>query len=223
MNATVPERAPEEIEVTAAQANAAAETDDACQSAPAEPEAAVTAEGTAEQADDSVAPDPAGEPAPEEVRAVDEPPLAWHRFLTNFWLWLAALYHAFQAGWLLLGKQYYTAEIREKVYVGLPKLRMLDWVLAGVAAVAALLCVLSAVKLRKRRSAGPGLLGWTYVLLLAGQLGFAAGRWFIVGLTPLSVSTLGPVAVYLALLLVNGSYYRRRRGCFSPLNQTEGH
>lgn len=162
------------------------------------------------------------EDAPEAV-AVDEPPLAWHRFLTNFWLWLAALYHAFQAGWLLLGKQYYTAEIREKVYAGLPKLRMLDWALAGVAALAALLCVLSAVKLRKRRSAGPRLLCWVYLLLLVGQLGFAAGRWLIVGLTPLSVSTLGPMAVYLALLLVNCSYYRRRRGCFSPLNQTEGH
>ena len=198
MNATVPGRAPEEIEKTAAQADAAVE-----------PEAA--------------APDQPDKPAPEEAAAVDEPPLAWHRFLTNFGLWLAALYHAFQAGWLLLGKQYYTAEIRETVYVGLPKLRMLDWALAGVAVVAALLCVLSALKLRKRRSAGPRLLGWTYLLLLAGQLGFAAGRWFIVGLTPLSVSTLGPVAVYLALLLVNGSYYRRRRGCFSPLNQTEGH
>ena len=161
--------------------------------------------------------------APESGEAVDEPPMAWHRFLTNFWLWLAALYHALQAGWLLLGKQYYTAEIRETVYAGLSKLRMLDWALAGVAAVAALLCVLSAVKLRKRRSAGPRLLCWTYILLLAGQLGLAAGRWWIVGLTPLSVSTLGPMAVYLALLLVNGSYYRRRRGCFSPLNQTEGH
>ena len=223
MHATVPERAPEKIEVTTAQANAAAEPDVACQSAPAESDAAVTAAVPAEQADVAAAPDPADEPASEEVRDVDEPPLAWHRFLTKFWLWLAALYHAFQAGWLLLGRQYYTAEIREKVYAGLPKLCMLDWALAAVAGVAALLCVLSAVKLRKRRSAGPRLLCWTYLLLLAGQLGFAAGRWLIVGLTPLSVSTLGPVAVYLALLLVNGSYYRRRRGCFSPLNQTEGH
>lgn len=224
MNATVPERAPEEIEKTAAQADAAVEPEAAApQSAPAEPDAAAAADGTAEQAELAAASDPADEPVPEEAPAVDEPPMAWHRFLTNFWLWLAALYHAFQAGWLLLGKQYYTTEIRETVYVGLPKLRMLDWALAGVAAVAALLCVLSALKLRKRRSAGPRLLCWVYLLLLAGQLGFAAGRWFIVGLTPLSVSTLGPVAVYLALLLVNGSYYRRRRGCFSPLNQTEGH
>ena len=223
MHATVPERAPEKIEVTTAQANAAAEPDVACQSAPAESDAAVTAAVPAEQADVAAAPDPADEPASEEVRDVDEPPLAWHRFLTKFWLWLAALYHAFQAGWLLLGRQYYTAEIRETVYVGLPKLRMLDWVLAGVAAVAALLCVLSAVKLRKRRRSGPKLLCWAYILLLAGQLGLAAGRYFIVGLTPLAVSTLGPMAVYLMLLLVNGVYYRRRRGCFAPQNQTEGH
>ena len=163
----------------------------------------------------------AEEPSKAEVPA--EPPMAWHRFLTGFGLWLEALYHAAQAGWMLLGKQYYTAELREMAYAGLPKLRLLDWALAGLAAVAALLCVLSAVKLRKRRRSGPKLLCWAYILLLAGQLGLAAGRYFIVGLTPLAVSTLGPMAVYLMLLLVNGVYYRRRRGCFAPQNQTEGH
>lgn len=163
----------------------------------------------------------AEEPSKAEVPA--EPPMAWHRFLTGFGLWLEALYHAAQAGWMLLGKQYYAAELREMAYAGLPKLRLLDWALAGLAAVAALLCVLSAVKLRKRRRSGPKLLCWAYILLLAGQLGLAAGRYFIVGLTPLAVSTLGPMAVYLMLLLVNGDYYRRRRGCFAPQNQTEGH
>lgn len=163
----------------------------------------------------------AEEPSKAEVPA--EPPMAWHRFLTGFGLWLEALYHAAQAGWMLLGKQYYAAELREMAYAGLPKLRLLDWALAGLAAVAALLCVLSAVKLRKRRRSGPRLLCWAYLLLLAGQLGLAAGRYFIVGLTPLAVSTLGPMAVYLMLLLVNGVYYRRRRGCFAPQNQTEGH
>ena len=163
----------------------------------------------------------AEEPSKAEVPA--EPPMAWHRFLTGFGLWLEALYHAAQAGWMLLGKQYYTAELREMAYAGLPKLRLLDWALAGLAAVAALLCVLSAVQLRKRRRSGPRLLCWAYILLLAGQLGLAAGRYFIVGLTPLAVSTLGPMAVYLMLLLVNGVYYRRRRGCFAPQNQTEGH
>ena len=163
----------------------------------------------------------AEEPSKAEVPA--EPPMAWHRFLTGFGLWLEALYHAAQAGWMLLGKQYYAAELREMAYAGLPKLRLLDWALAGLAAVAALLCVLSAVKLRKRRRSGPKLLCWAYILLLVGQLGLAAGRYFIVGLTPLAVSTLGPMAVYLMLLLVNGVYYRRRRGCFAPQNQTEGH
>ena len=163
----------------------------------------------------------AEEPSKAEVPA--EPPMAWHRFLTGFGLWLEALYHAAQAGWMLLGKQYYAAELREMAYAGLPKLRLLDWALAGLAAVAALLCVLSAVQLRKRRRSGPRLLCWAYILLLVGQLGLAAGRYFIVGLTPLAVFTLGPMAVYLMLLLVNGVYYRRRRGCFAPQNQTEGH
>ena len=149
--------------------------------------------------------------------------MAWHRFLTCFGLWLEALCHAVQAGWMLLGKQYYAAELREMAYAGLPGLRMLDWALVGVAAVAAVLCMLSAVMLRKRLRSGPKLLCRAYLLLLAGQLGLAAGRYFIVGLTPLSVATLGPMAVYLVLLVVNGVYYRRRRGCFVPLNQTEGH
>lgn len=149
--------------------------------------------------------------------------MAWHRFLTCFGLWAEALFHGLQAGWMLRGGQYYAAELREMAYAGLPLLRMLDRALAGVAAVAALLCVLSAVKLRKRRRSGPGLLCGTYILLLAGQLGLAAGRYFIIGLTPLSMSTLGPMLVYLMLLPVNGVYYRRRRGCFARLNQTEEH
>lgn len=230
MNATVPERAPEEIEKTAAQTNeaeveASAAADEPApdesgaaepQETPAEPDAAAAADGTAEQADVAAAPDPADEPATEEVRAADEPPMVWHRFLTNFWLWLAAIGHGVQAGWILWGGQYYTAEIRNLAYAGLPGLRMLDWALAGAAGAAAALCALSAVKLRKRRSSGPRLLCGAYILLLAGQIGLAAGRWFIIGLTPLSASTQGPMAVYLALLLVNGSYYRRRRECFAP-------
>ena len=162
------------------------------------------------------------EPGAEENDPVElqerpaEPPMAWHRFLTGFGLWLEALCHAFQAGWMLWGGQYYGAENRAIAYAGLPAMRALDWALAAVAAAAALLCVLSAMKLRKWRSAGPVLLRWTYRLLLAGQLGLAAGRYFIIGLTPLAASTLGPMSVYLALLLVNGSYYRRRRGCLSP-------
>ena len=170
------------------------------------------------------------ERAPEEMAHMDaavdadrpaDAPMAWHGFLCCFGLWLEALYHALQAGWMIRGGQYYEVEIREMAYAGLPALRALDWALAGVAGAAAVLCVLSALKLRKRRRSGPRLLHWTYVLLLAGQLGFAAGRYFIVGLTPLSVSTLGPLVLYLALLLVNGSYYRRRRECFADV-QTGG-
>lgn len=152
------------------------------------------------------------EAAPEAQQSAGEPYAGWRRFLADFWLWLEALYHAVQAGWLLLGRQYVTVELREMAYAGLPALRALDWALAIVAGVAAVLCVRSAVLLRRRCSAGPKLLCGTYILLLAGQLGFAAGRWFIVGLTPLTASTLGPAAVYLALLLVSCSDNRRRCG-----------
>lgn len=141
--------------------------------------------------------------------------MAWHRFLTGFYLYLAAAYHLLQGVWMFRGGQYFAAEIRDRVYEGLPGMRMLDWGLALAAAVAALLCIAAAIRLRRRRSAGPKLLRAAYLLLIAGQLAFAAGRYFIAGLTPLSVATVGPLLFYLALLLVNGSYYRRRRSAFA--------
>ena len=226
MNATVPEHDPEEMERSAVEADAPNVDKPALDVSEGDQTAAERAPSMDKPAPDVAAETGAGHgvdgPALEESGA-EEPPMAWHRFLTSFWLWLAALYHAFQAGWMLWGGQYYAAEIRRMAYDGLPMLRAMDWALAVVTAVAAVLCVRSAVALRKRRSAGPRLLRWTYILLLAGQLGFAAGRYLIIGLTPLAASTLGPGAVYLALLLVNGAYYRRRRSCFAPLNQTGGH
>ena len=216
MNATVPEmedKLPAEVP----------ESGGAAQEAPAEVKSPVGQEVPTEEKSSVGQEAPVEEKSPVGQERTAEPSMAWHRFLTCFGLWLEALCHAVQAGWMLLGKQYYTAELREMAYAGLPKLRMLDWALAGLAAVAAVLCMLSAVMLRKRRRSGPGLLCWAYILLLAGQLGLAAGRYFIVGLTPLSVSTLGPMAGYLMLLTVNGAYYRRRRGCFAPLKQTGGH
>lgn len=176
-------------------------TAQAAAQAPAEPEEAAAAEP--EEVGEG-----AGAPAP-------EPSMAWHRFLTGFYLYLAAAYHLLQAAWMLRGGQYFAAEIRDRVYEGLPGMRMLDWGLALAAAVAALLCIAAAIQLRRRRSAGPKLLRAAYLLLIAGQLAFAAGRYFIAGLTPLSVATVGPLLFYLALLLVNGSYYRRRRSAFA--------
>ena len=85
MNASVPERAPEEV--------------------------AAQAEGVRMD----VAAD-AGRPA-------NAPPMAWYGFLCRFGLWLEALYHALQAGWIFRGGQYYEAEIREMAYAGLPALR----------------------------------------------------------------------------------------------------
>ena len=84
MNATVPERAPEETEKTAAQADGAVEPEAAAsQSAPAEPDAAAAADGTAEQADVAAASDHPAESAPEEVRAANDPPMAWHLSLIH--------------------------------------------------------------------------------------------------------------------------------------------
>ncbi len=152
-------------------------------------------------------------PAPEVVG--EDWPMAWHRFLTRFWLWAEAALHAAQAAGLLLGAQYRAPEIREIVYAGMPGMRALDWGLALAALIGALLCVRAAVKLRHCDGAGPRLLRAAYIVLLIGQLACAAGRYLIAGLTPVSASALGQMIVYLALMLVNGSYYRKRRGAFS--------
>lgn len=150
-------------------------------------------------------------------------PMAWHRFLTRFWLWMEAALHVVQAAGLLLGWQYRAPEIREAVYAGLSGMRALDLGMALAAALGALLCVCAAVKLRHCDSAGPRLLRAAYAALLIGQLACAAGRYCIAGLTPLSPSALGQAAVYLALLLVNGSYYRKRRdGFVRRVDQTGG-
>lgn len=162
-----------------------------------------------------VEPAPAGEDKLAPELAGEDWPMAWHRFLTRFWLWAEAALHAAQAAGLLLGAQYRAPEIREIVYAGMPGMRMLDWGLALATLVGALLCVRAAVKLRHCDGAGPSLLRAAYVVLLIGQLGCAAGRYLIAGLTPVSISVLGQMAVYLALLLVNGSYYRKRRDAFA--------
>lgn len=146
--------------------------------------------------------------------------MAWHGFLAHFLLWAEVIYHASQAAWLLLGRQYDLPELRETVYAGLPGLRLLDLGLILIAAVAAVLCVCGAVALHRRSRSGPRILRVMYLMLAAGQIGSAAGRYFIAGLTPVSPSALGQAILYLALMWMDGSYYGKRRDMF--LKQTGG-
>lgn len=141
-------------------------------------------------------------------------PMVWHGFLVWLLLWVEAVYHGLQAWWIYQGGLYYEPAIREAVYTGLPQLRMLDLGLAAGMALAALLCAVSSITLGLRRRVGPVLLKLLYLVLLLAQAGHALARYCIAGLPPLGVSAVGLSAVYLALLWINGSYYRKRRSAF---------
>jgi Na+-driven multidrug efflux pump len=55
----------------------------------------------------------------------------------------------------------------------------------------------------------------SYIVLLAGWLIYVPVRWLLAGLTPLSLPILAQTLSWLVLLLVNRSYYRKRREIFS--------
>ena len=138
--------------------------------------------------------------------------MRWHGFLTRFMLFAAAALHAFQAGWILSGKIYYTEQIRAQVYAGIPGLRFADWGLAACLIVAALLQLVARSRLAKKRASGVKVLLAAYGLLALAQIAYAAARLLIAGLGPFSIPVLAQTAAYAALLLANRAYYARRPG-----------
>ena len=153
------------------------------------------------------------EAAPREEGAL---PMRWHVFLVHGMLFPAAALHALQAWWVFSGRIYHDAQVRAAVYAGLPALRALDWFLAGMLIVGAVLQIAARFALSARRARGPALLKAAYGALLGGVAAYALGRLFISALSPLSLPVLGQAGAYLGLLLVNAAYYRKRRGAFAP-------
>ena len=153
------------------------------------------------------------EAAPREEGAL---PMRWHVFLVRGMLFPAAALHALQAWWVFSGRIYHDAQVRAAVYAGLPALRALDWFLAGMLIVGAVLQIAARFALSARRARGPALLKAAYGALLGGVAAYALGRLFISALSPLSLPVLGQAGAYLGLLLVNAAYYRKRRGAFAP-------
>lgn len=143
-------------------------------------------------------------------------PMRWHVFLVHGMLFPAAALHALQAWWVFSGRIYHDAQVRAAVYAGLPALRALDWFLAGMLIVGAVLQIAARFALSARRARGPALLKAAYGALLGGVAAYALGRLFISALSPLSLPVLGQAGAYLGLLLVNAAYYRKRRGAFAP-------
>lgn len=169
--------------------------------------------GAEAAARNEIQPPHGAEAAPREEGAL---PMRWHVFLVRGMLFPAAALHALQAWWVFSGRIYHDAQVRTAVYAGLPALRALDWFLAGMLIVGAVLQIAARFALSARRARGPALLKAAYGALLGGVAAYALGRLFISALSPLSLPVLGQAGAYLGLLLVNAAYYRKRRGAFAP-------
>lgn len=156
-------------------------------------------------------------PAPEPETPT--PPMAWHRFLIRFLLYLLSVCAVFQAIWILSGRAYYSSEIREQIYAGICGMRALDRGLCILLLGAAVLLLAACLKLKHLEKNG--------VLLLLSGLGLLALAWalygvirfLIAGLSPLSISIVGQCAGYIALLLVNRCYYARRKSLLDAENR----
>lgn len=153
-------------------------------------------------------------PSPEEnARPASELPLHWHGFLTRFYLPLAAAYHLFQAVWICTGKIYYEIAVRDAIYAGLPAMQIADYGFAAMLLCASILLMTAAVGLKRRRQAGVKRLTAAYIALILSIVGYALSRLLISEL-PASATLIGQSAVYLLLLLMNISYYRKRSNIF---------
>ena len=145
-----------------------------------------------------------------ETPAPPEDPMAWHRFLSRFLLYVAALLRLAQGAWLLLGGTYRGRDIQAKIYEGLPGLKYADWAWVACMAVAALLFVLSARRLRAMRHAGATLLKWGWLLSAGANAAHMLARWQISGLPPLNLAEIAQVLAQLLLAIICAVYYRRR-------------
>lgn len=146
-------------------------------------------------------------PAPEPARL----PMAWHRFQKNFFLWVIALFYCARAFLTASGNIYYEASIRAAVYAGMPLLRILDYAFAAHCAAAAVLCVISAIRVNRH---GANLLRKTYIALAAGEAAYMLLRWLVSGLPPVNPQGICLMIAHLLLYFANRSYYRKRN-CLS--------
>ena len=146
--------------------------------------------------------------------AVEKMPMAWHGFSVKCLLPLAAAVQALHAVWIFLGKIYYTGAVRDTVYAGLPAMRILDYALAAMLLLAAVLLLLARGRLAKMQKPGIKqlLAGWS--LLGGAWIGYGVLRHLLAGLSQLSIPVVGRAAGYLVLMLIYRTYYARRSSLF---------
>jgi len=141
-------------------------------------------------------------------------PMAWHGALVKVLLWLEMILHLAQAAMIFSGKIYLASSVRAAVYAGLPAMCIVDYAFAAALAAAAVLLFLARKKLAARKCGGIKLLLSAYILLPAAWICYGAARFLIAGLSPFSNPAIGQCIAWLALLLVNRSYYSKRAGMF---------
>jgi len=148
----------------------------------------------------------------QEVFPQEEPklPMKWHFFLVRIYLWLAAIYHLFQAAWIFTGRIYMEPAARDAIYTSMPGMRILDFGFAALLAAGAILQGLAALKLVRKRKTGISLLTGAYILLILSIVVYLAARLLIAGMPPVSLPLIGQAVSCLALLGINRSYYKKR-------------
>lgn len=150
-------------------------------------------------------------PVPEILpESKEKLPMRWHGFLVKFYLWTAAAYHLFQAGWILSGRIYIESAARDAIYAAMPGMRILDYGFAALLAIGAVLLLASRAKLARKNKTGIALLTGAYILLAIDMIAYLPVRLLVSGMPPLNLPLIGQAIACLALLGINRSYYRKR-------------
>lgn len=162
----------------------------------------------------------ARELVPEESLVTEVPEKAefsmrWHDFQLKYVLWVLMVLQLLRAAWILAGGIYYTGALARAIYTSLPAMRILDYALAGMLIVSALLVLLARKNLCAKKARGIHKLSAAYILLTLSMPLYLAARFLLTGLSPWRPAALGQSVGWVLLLVVHLCYYHRRRSIFS--------
>lgn len=148
-----------------------------------------------------------------------ELPMKWHRFLSCFALWAAALINLMNGFSLLNGGQY--GGEAETVYSNAPALKTLDTVCGAVMLAAAVFAFFTAYSLLTMKKGAPKLLLTVYVIAIVLQLGYAIPAAIIIknavrtaDVSRGILSGAGNALFAGIMLIVNMLYYNKREHLF---------
>lgn len=158
---------------------------------------------------------PAPEPAPTAPAATLEDftgRMKWHKFLIYFALWLGALQNIGAAAANMTGSAY--GDSVDYVYAFFPGLKILD-VAFGICTLAlAVFNIYTRYRLARFRRNGPACLSAAYLAALIVSVLYLAVGTAICKISLLNVQTGVSLAMSLIFLILNRSYYRKRKHLF---------